>query len=59
MQSIKSVSLTGFNKAHSSSFLVLVKTIERFANFEVRKMLFLSDLQVVKHTFSQLLTASS
>ena len=41
VQSIKSVSLTGFNEAYSSSKLVLLKPIERLANFKVRKLLFL------------------
>ena len=50
MQSIKSVSLTGFNEADSSSTLVLLKPIERLANFEVRKLFLLSYLQLVRHT---------
>ena len=48
MQSIKSVSLTGLNEAYSNSTLVLLKPIERLANFEVRKLLLLSDLQLVR-----------
>ena len=58
MQSIKSVSLTGFNEADSSSTLVLLKPIERLANFEVRKLLLLSDLQIVSHIVLQLLTVA-
>ena len=41
MQSIKSVSLTGFNEAYSSSKLVLLKPIERLANIRVRILLLL------------------
>ena len=59
MHSIKSVSLTGFDKAHSSSTLVLLKTIEGLANFGIRIKLLLSDLQLVKLTVSQLLTAGN
>ena len=57
MQSIKSVSLTGFNEAYSSSTLVLLKPIERLANIKVRKLLLLSDFQLVRLTVLQLLTA--
>ena len=48
VQSIKSVSLTGFNEAYSSSTLVLLKPIERLANFEFWKILLLSTLQLVR-----------
>ena len=58
MQSIKSISLTGFNEADSSSTLVLLKPIERLANFEARKLLLLSYLQLVRHTVLQLLTVA-
>ena len=56
MRIIKSVSCTFFNEAYSSSTLVLLKPIESFANFEIRKLLLLSDLQLVRHTVLQLLS---
>ena len=58
MQRIKSVSLNGFNEAYSSSTLVLLKPIERLANIKIRKILLLSDFQLVRHTVLQLLTAA-
>ena len=56
MQSIKSVSLTGFNEAYFTSILVLLKPIERLANFEIRKLFLISDLQWLKGPVLQLLT---
>ena len=56
MQSIKSVSLTGFYEAYFTSIMVLLKPIERLANFEIRNLLLLSDLQRVKGPVLQLLT---
>ena len=59
MQSIKSVSLTGFNEAYSSSTLVLLKQIERLASIKVRKIFLLSDFQMVRHPVLQLLTVAA
>ena len=56
--SIRSVSLTSFNEARSSSTLVLLKPIERLSNFQVGKTLILSDFQLVGHTVLQLQTAA-
>ena len=46
MQSIKSVSLSGFNEGYSRSTLVLLKLLEILANFKVRKFTIVVQLQL-------------
>ena len=46
MQSIKSVSLTGFHEAYSSSTLVLLKPIERLAHIKFKKFIIVVQLHL-------------
>ena len=46
MQSIKSVSLTGFNEVYSTLILVLLRPIERLAYTEFRNFIFVVQLQI-------------
>ena len=46
MQNTKSVALTGFNEAYSSSTLVLLKPIERLAKIKIRKFIVVVQLHL-------------